>query len=439
MKTNHHKTAFKKWLDNLQQESWQLELIISGFVIYGLFMAIDPINDNLISTSYHSNNEQLKLLWMILGAACYILIFNLILHVFLRALWIGAIGLRYTSGEIEYKNLKYSEKFTKYLRRKVGSFDGYIEKLENYCSILFSLTFLLVFYVAGFFIVSFLINVTGTFFTYDNSVIKALAAILMVIMFAGGILTLIDFLTQGFLKKYKWTSIVYYPFYRIFSVLTLSFLYRPLIYNFLDNKFGRRLLLMLFPIYALVVFVASFQNINSSFKDNFNKASKSRISKNYYEDEFTRHLRINQAYIPSKIITTPYLKTFLLFNDKIEDLIYKQDSTLSKFKNETGLKSKITFNFGFATKAEEKVNHDSITSVYLNIMKDIVNIKIDSITMSPEFISAENKKELFGFETILPIQQLQEGKHTLYVERKINTTNDSTKRLATIPFWYYPK
>ena len=35
---------FKKWLDILQQESWQLELIISGFAIYGLFMVIDPID-----------------------------------------------------------------------------------------------------------------------------------------------------------------------------------------------------------------------------------------------------------------------------------------------------------------------------------------------------------------------------------------------------------
>ena len=34
---------FKKWLDILQQESWQLELIISGFAIYGLIMVIDPI------------------------------------------------------------------------------------------------------------------------------------------------------------------------------------------------------------------------------------------------------------------------------------------------------------------------------------------------------------------------------------------------------------
>ena len=57
--------------------------------------------------------------------------------------WIGAIGLRYISSEIEYDELNYSEVFTKYLRRKVGVYDDFIERLERICSVLFSYTFLL--------------------------------------------------------------------------------------------------------------------------------------------------------------------------------------------------------------------------------------------------------------------------------------------------------
>jgi hypothetical protein len=55
------------------------------------------------------------------------------LHVVLRGLWIGALGLRYVSGDIDYEQLKYSPKFTKYLSKKIGSFDKYIATLENYC------------------------------------------------------------------------------------------------------------------------------------------------------------------------------------------------------------------------------------------------------------------------------------------------------------------
>ena len=35
----YNSPEFRKWLDKLQQESWQLELIISGFAIYGLISA----------------------------------------------------------------------------------------------------------------------------------------------------------------------------------------------------------------------------------------------------------------------------------------------------------------------------------------------------------------------------------------------------------------
>ena len=48
---------------------------------------------------------------------CYVLIINLILHVVLRGLWIGAIGLRYVSSEIDYEALNYGKRFTKYLQK----------------------------------------------------------------------------------------------------------------------------------------------------------------------------------------------------------------------------------------------------------------------------------------------------------------------------------
>ena len=37
--------------------------------------------------------------------------------------------------------------FTKYLKKRVGSFDKYIATLEDYCSVIFAISFLLIFYV----------------------------------------------------------------------------------------------------------------------------------------------------------------------------------------------------------------------------------------------------------------------------------------------------
>ncbi|WP_435413411.1 hypothetical protein, partial [Psychroserpens mesophilus] len=146
MSSDYNNPAFKKLLKRLQEESWQLELIISGFAIFGLFTAVGPISD---AANLAQLKQQLALTIVLsIGVvSCAILIFNLLLHVVLRGLWIGTLGLRYVSGDIDYDSLNYSEKFTKYLKKKVGSFDKYVATLENYCSVIFAISFLLIFYV----------------------------------------------------------------------------------------------------------------------------------------------------------------------------------------------------------------------------------------------------------------------------------------------------
>lgn len=142
MSQNYNKPTFKKLLDRLQEESWQLELLISGFAIYGLFSAYPALELKMAShQAQNHNNLFFTLILIVALSACSILIFNLLLHILLRGLWIGALGLRYISGDIEYDALNYTQRFSNYLKDKVGSFDKYIGRLENYCSIILLLRF----------------------------------------------------------------------------------------------------------------------------------------------------------------------------------------------------------------------------------------------------------------------------------------------------------
>lgn len=146
MSNDFQNQKFKALLDKLQQESWQLELLISGFAIYGLFTAMPELK---ISLNIAKNNDQIfYVVTSIIGIiSCSILLFNLLIHVIIRGLWIGALGLRYVSGDIDFEKLNYSNKFTNYLQKKIVSFDKYVGTLENYCSILFAVSFLLIFYI----------------------------------------------------------------------------------------------------------------------------------------------------------------------------------------------------------------------------------------------------------------------------------------------------
>ena len=112
MSNDYKDSKFKELLDKLQQESWQLELLISGFAIFGLITAFDPIY-NQLKIAENQNDLYQIIISLIAVIACSILIFNLLIHVILRGLWIGALGLRYVSGDIDFEKLNYHNRFTK--------------------------------------------------------------------------------------------------------------------------------------------------------------------------------------------------------------------------------------------------------------------------------------------------------------------------------------
>ena len=343
MNNDYRSPSFKRWLDKLQQESWQLELIISGFAIYALILAYEPISIN-ISEAMNSQQTIKMILWFIVFISWAIFIFNLTLHIVLRGLWIGALGLRYVSGDIDYHKLNYSKKFTKHLKKRVGTFDRYIARLEKYCSILFAISFLVFFYILGFFTI--LLTLTGlSYFVTEvlnlKGILKKAIGLCMVILFGMGILlTFIDFITMGYLKKNKYISLVYYPFYRLFTYLTLSFLYRPLVYNFLDNKFGRRLSLMLLPSYLAIIFFSTLYYQNSNYILKTDISSEVYSYQNHYEDLLIEKTDFGKIItIPSKIIRTPYLQIFLYYTEQIEDHVFESNKNLKPKEDLRSFKS----------------------------------------------------------------------------------------------------
>uniref|UniRef100_UPI003AA81D84 hypothetical protein n=1 Tax=Tenacibaculum sp. TaxID=1906242 RepID=UPI003AA81D84 len=144
----------------------------------------------------------------------------MVIHVILRGLWIGAIGLRYVSNDIDYDVLDYNKRFTNYLKNKVGSFDEYIAKLENYCSILFAVTFLTLFYLISFFTILFIFIIAGNFFIestiFSQTLGLTLLGLFSIFLLFFSIIIFIDFITLGYLKKKEWTSFLYMPIYKVF-------------------------------------------------------------------------------------------------------------------------------------------------------------------------------------------------------------------------------
>lgn len=439
MSQNYDNPAFKKLLKKLQEESWQLELIISGFAIFGLVTTYPTIVEQ-VQESETTKQIYTFVIYLVAQISCGILIFNLLLHVLLRGLWIGTLGLRYVSGDIDYEKLNYSEIFTKFLKKKVGSFDKYIATLENYCSIIFAVSFLLIFYVLA---LTFTILTIALLANYvlDNDnlpgwVSKGIGIPLMIFIIFGMFLSFIDFVTLGFLKKKKWLSKIYFPIYWVYSIITVSFLYRPLVYNFLDNKFGRRLSFTLVPIYFLILLGTSLSYTDSNYFDEDMSSSNISAKNENYEDHLKAENKfVKSIIIQSKVIRENYVKIFIPHSESIENRVFELNEGLKPEKDVRGLGSdlNITFDGSFSF-----TNKDSLRNEYLKTFNKIYNVYVDSTAYTTEFIIGRSLKNKLGFEAYIGIDSLENGKHLLKVNRTKFTKKDTTKfAVAKIPFWYF--
>ncbi len=438
MNNDYTKPEFKKLLQKLQEESWQLELLISGFAIFGLITALPYIIDS-VNESENSQQIYSFVIYLVALISCSILIFNLLLHVLLRGLWIGALGLRYVSGDIDYDSLKYSPKFTKYLKKRVGSFDKYIGTLENYCSVIFAVSFLLIFYVLAITFTLLVITLIASQLIGNddlpNWLSNGVGITLIVFLVFGMFFTLIDFVTLGFLKKKKWISKFYFPIYWVFSFITLSFLYRPLVYNFLDNKFGKRLSLALVPFYILITLIAFLKYNTSNYIDPDLRSSDYVANNNNYENLINKENGfIDNVAIQSKVVSDNYVKVFVLYTENIEDRIFNYYPDLKPEIDSRGLTSDI-FNGNNFQSGHKK---DSLRRIYLKTFNDIYSVKIDSITCDSDFILANSANGKLGFETYVSTKALEDGKHLLKVNRlRIRNGDTINLKVSTIPFWYY--
>jgi hypothetical protein len=436
MEKNKNK-SFTKWLEILQQESWQLELLISGFAIFLLAESYesihnldDQINLLLSGSAYYAF---LYIPYQVILGAWYVLIINLILHVLLRGLWISTIGLRYVSGDIDFNKLNISPKFDRYLRSKIVSFDLYIQQLEKLCSAVFGFTFLIIFilisgglYVVGIFILVMTMEWISRSFG-DLWVLVIVPFLLLYLL--GGFMYFFDFITLGWIKRKKRIAGFYYPIYRFFSVITLAFIYRPIYYNLLDNKFGRNIVLFLIPYLISFTLIASLTVKTQAYLPG-NRTLQS-ISNNFYDDT-SEDRSSYSASISSKFVKNGFAQLFLPYVSRNDDEVIEAICPDLK-PAKTGI-----FFFGNNDPLRNNMNADLALDCHAQRFKIYVN---DSLLNNLKYRFHEHPiRKNIGLLTVLDLGYLPRGEHEIKVDVKFLQNNNEKDTLffresAHIPFW----
>ncbi|QCX02099.1 hypothetical protein FGM00_18995 [Aggregatimonas sangjinii] len=214
----------------------------------------------------------------------------------------------------------------------------------------------------------------------------------------------------------------------------------------MDNKFGKRLSILLLPIYVIIILLSSLEYNNSNYLKVERDSSEFYSANNHYENLSEKEdTFISVAAIPSKVIETDYLKVFLLYSEEMEDFIFEMDEKLKPKEDKRTFYSKFFSEFkrGMDIASGKKEANDIAN--YLKITNQLYHLKIDSTDFESNFVVATNSKERIGFETYLNIKDLEAGKKVLIIEGPVKSdsfepeSETTTKILVTIPFWYFPQ
>ncbi len=475
------KSILKKWLDKLQEESWNLELLISGFSIFGLFKAKEFLADKgalFFANDIVSNSLMafFQAFYLLVNTSVYIFIGFLLLHIFFRGLWIGAIGIRYVSGEIEYEKFKYNSNITNYLKKRIGSFDDYILKLEKISSIIFGYTFLIILFMCSvcfYFIITALVNICSSKLLADTAFNFISYTILPIILISLGIFAIIDFITAGSLKKIKYKAFVriYIFCNKVVSWMTLSFLWKPLYYNLVDNKKTKWLIYLMIPFFGLIflqttINYSSFSIFPKRFKSDGNTKFSSigfkEKARHSFQTQFYDNLRkeneiIEVMSLQNNKIENKSMELFVKLYNYDENLILKMDSTIKPiaakgFSSYLVKKSEYEDKMLLRREEETKIDRDyynkeqkrfreSLDNI-LQSARKLYSVRINGVPIEKDSIDIlfhkhSNKNEE-GFLLLFPASNLEKGMNLITLEKL--EYNKSTEKYGTadftIPFIY---
>ncbi len=324
------------WIEPLRRNSWEMELLLTGFVLIGLIQLPEIVNAWWETFTLGMDTESLAVNIVGVGAlglltGIKIITINLIILLLMRGFWIGMIGLSsaFPKG-INTERLNYAERFQQKLRKNNLNTERLILQLDNLCSSIFALSFLF-FFIAistGLFLLQlFIIGKTHDFINYQiiepvsevlSTIFMVIVATILVLYTLMALLKLIDFVTIGALKKIKkkWFVKIYYPISQLISISTLGFLYRPIYYTLSSNT-PRRVITSVLLIYislTLVIFLdfeyrKAFTYYPSLYRNDF------ELSYSEYENLLPEEYGvIDRPIIQSDVISGRYLRLFIPYD-----------------------------------------------------------------------------------------------------------------------------
>jgi hypothetical protein len=424
------------WLIDLGVQSWQAELVMSGFIVTGLFQLPDVFIRLVEPTIIQSGELEftfLKIASMVflMGIDVLVMIFGI--HLLLRGIWIALLGLNsvYPNG-INIKSTKgMGEKYWQKAKEKYPDLTAYCVELDASCSVLFSSATFMIILVSSF---SIIILAFYKLSTYLMSVFPIKANHILSVGIGIYVMYMVLGLTAWFLaKKYpdnkRIEKIVTKFNDAIWVVFSLYIFQKPLGYingiQLSNSKSKYGFILIFLSSLLIGALVGKQLHTSNAFYDfeadkyfTFNNQPHEILAFNY-ENLINKEAQIYTPIIQSDVVTDDFLKVFIpnIARER-ERMNLKEYSIKERFKMSNAQREAID--------KERFEVYKAFNLIYIN---DTLQANL-----TYQFYAHPQATER-GLLVYIPSENFIKGRNVLEI-RKHYFSEDSIQKIVKIPFFF---
>lgn len=394
-----------KWLKNIQENSWELELLISGGAIFSLFQLDDILIKVGTEAAILTGFLGMGYLALVSFFALKFLTLGFFLHLCFRAYWLALVCLNFAYPKgTNTQNINFKKPFKTTISEE-NTLKNSIVKIDRYAGLIMFASILGVFVLVGIIILLLaffsLINLN----LFDDTIFEKIigwGSLSITLLY------ILDILLLNSLRKIKYFSYILFPFFWLFDIISLRWFYRSAFVLFASNVNKKRFVIVCIP-FLLISFVISYLSIH-----------KAVYMPNMFDQREYLFQRTNNYTIDYN----------LEYKDEQSPEKWYPISVSSKIQKGNYVEVFIPYSMGYDAWIKKLPLSDS-----LKTLERIIEVKIDSVEIKNfSWFSTSAKNGYAGVMAMIPIRQFENGEHTLFVTVGRKVTKDKKTEFA-VPFW----
>jgi len=422
-------TKSAKWLRRLKKQSWEAEILVSTVSIFGtfqLFKIVEWLTNKFID--FLPPEQYMVGYYIVISAlmAVSVLVSMFVIHFFLRAYWVGLVGLNSVFPDYGLEDSAYSKIYTKKILGILPKSEETIQKVDELCSVIFSvafcflLTYTYVTILASVYL--FLYNMFSEFLPKMVLLIPVvIIAIILVLQTLMGMVAL--------LKRFRNHSKIqtfYFHVVKIASLLTFGPLYKYLLQitmtfgsNYKKKKAMIGMLLVFFFSGAvLAVVMASNYNVGHLFLEE--PIRKDVVYAAYYENQNENSNFLLTPELQLDIIDSKFVKIFIpLFSHETKNEL----QTCGEFEADEDM----------SDDENKALRRQFYMNCWMSYNQVFLNGKRITVDFTRHFHPRTDQYGLLGF---IQSFEIENGKNILEVQK---IAGKETTSEWVIPFHYFSK